>query len=94
MTLGFIANFAIVLCLVVYILRKRKAKAGKQSLLDRVKSPANRYRNEFKGLPSKLTTSLPYHDYEESSSEIEDFVKPYSDEPDTNQFLKPYADDE
>lgn len=90
MTLGFIANFAVVLCLIVYILRKRKAKAGKQSLLDRVKSPANR----FKGLPSKLSTSLPYHDYEESSSEIEDFVKPYSDEPETNKFIKPYTDDE
>ena len=45
-------------------------------------------------LPNKLSTSLPYRDYEESSSEIEDFVKPYSDEPDTNKFLKPYTDDE
>ena len=59
-----------------------------------MKSPINRYRKEFKGLPSKLSTSLPYRDYEESSSEIEDFVKPYSDEPETNKFLKPYTDDE
>ena len=75
---------------IIYIFRIFR----KPSLLDRVKSPVNRYRNEFKGLPNKLSTSLPYRDYEESSSEIEDFVKPYSDEPDTNKFLKPYTDDE
>ena len=62
----------------------------KQSLLDRVKSPANRFRNATKGLSS----TVAYNDYDDSSSEIEDFVKPYSDDADNEKFLKPYRDDE
>jgi len=91
LTLGFIINAALVLCLVVYILRRRKNKAGKQSLLDKVKSPANRFKNiAAKGLSS----TVGYNDYQESSSEIEDFVKPFHDSPDEEKFLKPYRDDE
>jgi len=90
LTLGFIINAALVLCLVVYILRRRKNKAGKQSLLDKVKSPANRFKNATKGLSSTVS----YNDYQESSSEIEDFVKPFHDEPDKEKFLKPYGDEE
>jgi len=90
LTLGFIINAALVLCLVIYILRRRKNKAGKQSLLDKVKSPANRFKNATKGLSSTVS----YNDYQESSSEIEDFVKPFHDEPDKEKFLKPYRDEE
>jgi len=92
LTLGFIINAALVVCLIIYILRRRRNKAGKQSLLDRVKNPANRLRNAAKGLPSKISSSVAL--YEDSSSEIEDFVKPYSDEPDNEKFLQPYRDDE
>ena len=62
----------------------------KQSLLDKVKSPANRFKNATKGLSSTVS----YNDYQESSSEIEDFVKPFHDEPDKEKFLKPYRDEE
>ena len=63
----------------------------KQSLLDKVKSPANRFKNiAAKGLSS----TVGYNDYQESSSEIEDFVKPFHDSPDEEKFLKPYRDDE
>ena len=57
-----------------------------------MKNPANRLRNAAKGLPSKISSSVAL--YEDSSSEIEDFVKPYSDEPDNEKFLQPYRDDE
>ena len=67
--------------------------SSKQSLLDRVKSPANKFRNVAKGLPGKISSTVAYNDYDDSSSEVEDFVKPYSDEPDQEKFLKPYRDD-
>jgi len=37
---------------------------------------------------------MPFHDYEESSDEADDFMKPYSDDPSDSTFLKPYTDDE
>ena len=47
----------------------------------------------LQGFPGKISSSVsPYNDYD-SSSEAEDFVKPYSDEPDNEKFLKPYRDD-
>ena len=63
-------------------------------MLDRVKSPANKLRQAAKGLPGKISSSGPFNDYDDSSSEVEDFVKPYSDEPDNEKFLKPYRDDD
>jgi len=95
LTLGFILNASLVICLIIYVVRRRKARAGKQSLLDRVKSPANKFRHVAKGFPGKIASQLSsYNDYQDSSSEVEDFVKPYSDEPDNEKFLKPYGDDE
>jgi len=95
LTLGFILNASLVICLIIYIIRRRRARAGKQSLLDRVKSPANKFRQVAKGFPGKIASQLnSFNDYDDSSSEVEDFVKPYSDEPDNEKFLKPYGDDE
>eukprot|EP00092_Neocalanus_flemingeri_P033440 GFUD01036357.1.p1 GENE.GFUD01036357.1~~GFUD01036357.1.p1 ORF type:complete len:862 (-),score=191.63 GFUD01036357.1:334-2919(-) len=95
LSIGFIINFIIVVVLVMYILRWRRAKAGKTSLLDRVKNSTSRYSPvASKGLTGKTGSTLPFHDYEESSDEAEDFMKPYSDEPSASTFLKPYTDDE
>jgi len=95
LSIGFVVNFIIVILLVLYILRWRRAKAGKTSLLDRVKNSTSRYSPvASKGLTGKNSSTLPFHDYEESSDEAEDFMKPYSDEPGDSAFLKPYTDDE
>jgi len=94
LSIGFIVNFIIVVVLVLYICRWRAAKAGKTSLLERVKNSTSRYSPvASKGLTGKSASTLPFHDYEESSDEADDFMKPYSDEPSTT-FLKPYTDDE
>jgi len=95
LSIGFIVNFIIVVLLVLYIFRWRQAKAGKTSLLDRVKNSTSRYSPvASKGLTGNTSSTLPFHDYEESSDEAEDFMKPYSDEPSAATFLKPYTDDE
>jgi len=95
LSIGFIVNFIIVIVLVMYIFRWRQAKAGKTSLLDRVKNSTSRYSPvASKGLTGKTGSTLPFHDYEESSDEAEDFMKPYSDEPSASAFLKPYTDGE
>lgn len=91
LTLGFMVNLGIVVVLVVYILRRRRARAGKStSLLGGMKGMAKGY-SPIKKTPS----TAPFRDYEESSDEVEDFMKPYSDEPeDSPTFMKPYKDDE
>merc|ERR1719334_1672555 len=95
LSIGFVVNFIIVILLVLYIFRWRSSKAGKVSLLERVKNSTNRYSPvASKGLVSKSGSTLPFHDYEESSDEADDFMKPYSDDPSDSTFLKPYTDDE
>jgi len=95
--LGFIVNFFVVVILIMYILRRRARTGLKSSLLGGIKasgySPVGK---SGRKAMSKTASSLPFHDYEEdSSSEVEDFVKPYSDETEDSQtFLKPYKDDE
>lgn len=95
LSIGFIVNFIIVVILVLYICRWRAAKAGKTTLLERVKNSTSRYSPvASKGLTGKSGSTLPFHDYEESSDEADDFMKPYSDDPSASTFLKPYTDDE
>ena len=44
--------------------------------------------------PGKAATKAPFQDYEESSDEAEDFMRPYSDSPEEGPtFLKPYKDE-
>jgi len=88
-------NFIIVILLVLYIYRWRAAKAGKASLLERVKNSTSRYSPvASKGLGGKSGSTLPFHDYEDSSDEVDDFMKPYSDDPNKANFLKPYTDED
>ena len=97
LSIGFFVNFIIVVLLVFYICRWRASKAGKSksSLLERVKSSTRNYSPVAnKGLSVKSGSTLPFHDYEESSDETDDFMKPYSDDPSATTFLKPYTDDE
>jgi len=97
LSIGFVVNFIIVVLLVFYICRWRASKAGKSksSLLERVKSSTRNYSPVAnKGLTGKTGSTLPFHDYEESSDETDDFMKPYSDDPSATTFLKPYTDDE
>jgi len=94
LSIGFIINFFLVIFLIVYINRRRARKGLAKSLLGGSKS--SRYVPVGKtGKMSKTASTLPFHDYEESSDEVEDFMKPYSDEPeDSPTFMKPYKDEE
>jgi len=48
-----------------------------------------------KKIIGKAASTLPFREYEESSSEVEDFMKPYSDEPeDSPTFMGAYRDQE
>jgi len=99
LSIGFLVNFLIVVVLTLYIIRRRRARDGKISLLDRVKQGGSRYSPVGSAGPlvgKKAGSKLPFNDYEESESdEAEDFMKPYSDEPSSSpSFLKPYKDDE
>jgi len=101
LSIGFLVNFLIVIVLVLYIIRRKRAKAGKTSLLSRVKSGGNRYSPvSSSGLKAgagllKGASSLPFTEYESDSEESEEFVKPYSDDPsESPSFLKPYKDDQ
>jgi len=107
LSIGFIVNFIVVVVLVLYILRWKRSRDGKAGLLARVKSGATRYSPVgTTGLTAakktgmkKTGSTLPFHDYvetDDSEDEVEDFIKPYSDEPnqDKASFLKPYKDDD
>jgi len=96
LSLGFLVNFFVVIVLIMYILRRRARKGLTNSLLGG--SRGTRYSpvaKSSKKIMSKTASSLPFKDLEESSSETEDFMKPYSDEPeDSPTFMKPYKDEE
>lgn len=95
LSIGLILNFFVVILLVVYILRRR-ARQGKVGLLGGSKGP--RYSPMAKGgkkALGKTSSAAAFRDYEESSSEVEDFMRPYSDEPEESPtFMKPFKDDE
>merc|ERR1712030_17176 len=82
LSLGFLVNFFVVVILIMYILRRRARKGLTNSLLGGSKgtrySPVGK---SSKKIMSKTASSLPFKDLEESSDETEDFMKPYSDEP-------------
>jgi len=96
LSLGFLVNFFVVIVLIMYILRRRARKGLTNSLLGG--SRGTRYSpvaKSSKKIMSKTASSLPFENLEESSSETEDFMKPYSDEPeDSPTFMKPYKDEE
>jgi len=96
LSLGFLVNFFVVIVLIMYILRRRARKGLTNSLLGG--SRGTRYSpvaKSSKKIMSKTASSLPFENLEESSSETEDFMKPYSDEPeDSPTFMKPYKDED
>jgi len=96
LTFGLIINFFVVVILLVYILRRRARKGKAASLLGG--SKGSRYTpvgKAAKKVIGKAASTLPFREYEESSSEVEDFMKPYSDEPeDSPTFMGAYRDQE
>jgi len=83
LTFGLIINFFVVVILLVYIMRRRARKGY---------TPVGKAAKKVIG---KAASTLPFREYEESSSEVEDFMKPYSDEPeDAPTFMGAYRDQE